>query len=707
MMKIYEFASIQITGFLWLILLSALCPTEAWSFSNTPMHHDLRIELEPSSKFAKIKDTVQLKLFQANCDSFALYLHADLKLGQHQVPTGWQLIASHHQIKATRLVKFEIIKSNSIPCPETLPIELEYSGVLFDPDNGDTTGFIFSGASYYYPQVIEHSSRVTFTMQVSIPEPWQVVSQGQRTKISAGKRIISWKSLRPAEEIYLIGNRFHIYGSEHKGLPLYAYLLQKDDELAQRYLETAKGYIDFYSRLIGPYPYEKFALVENSRQTGYGMPSFTLMGSRIIRFPFILHTSYPHEILHNWWGNGVFPKMKQGNWSEGLTAYLADHLLLELKGKGASYRFQEMMKFSNYVNEENDFSLSEFAYRDSMASQAIGYAKLLMVFHMLRTQVGDDNFLKGLKKFYATYKYRYAGYEDIRRTFEEVSGQNLSKFFEQWVQRKGAPEISLKGASYVVNKARYDLMITVAQVSPAFRLRLPVAIWTNGSAVGEIHYIDLDAELQEFKFQLAEEPVAVRLDPYNDVFRLPGHEEAPASLAKTYGAQNTTALMPEGETLGYQKFAQAVTERILTSKGDTPLPEGSLWVFGRNSPLKELFSAQLKKFEVELDEMGIRFKDKFYPWKNHSFIFTLNRTDQNKETMTWIIAGNKESIPGLMRKLPHYGKYGYLVFEGLAPDNREKGIWPTDPAGLQKIFSNGHPRLLPEQKPLVSFKPFS
>ena len=75
--------------------------------------------------------------------------------------------------------------------------------------------------------------------------------------------------------------------------------------------------------------------------------------------------------------------------------------------------------------------------------------------------------------------------------------------------------------------------------------------------------------------------------------------------------------------------------------------------------------------------------------------------------MTWVIVGNKESIPGLMRKLPHYGKYGYLVFEGDAPDNRNKGTWPSNPAGLQKVFQEGVPRLLPEQTPLVAFKPFS
>ena len=686
-----------------LVLLLALTATPVWSASANPIHHKLQIELDPSTRFAKIEDTVQFKNLHGNCETF--YLHPDLKLAQ--VPAGWQIKPSGNR----ELLKIEFIKSTSTHCPETLT--LNYSGVLHDPslgseDSTDSSGFFFSGESYFYPQIKRPFSRVTFEMQVSLPEPWQAVSQGQRSEQSGTRRIVSWRSSRPSEEIYLIGNRFHIYEADHNGLSLHAFLLKEEDGLASKYLETAKGYIDFYSRLIGPYPYEKFALIENSRQTGYGMPSFTLMGSRIIRFPFILHSSYPHEILHNWWGNGVFPDLEKGNWSEGLTAYLADHLLLELKGKGAPYRFQEMMKFSNYVNEGNDFPLSKFSYRASMASQAIGYAKLLMVFHMLRTEVGDEIFLKGLKQFYESYKYRYAGYEDMRKNFEEVSGQNLGQFFKQWTQRKGAPEIRLKQASYVSLKDRYDLKLSVEQSDPAFKLTLPVAIWTTGSPVGEIHILKLDTETQNFSIQLSAEPVAVRLDPYNDVFRRLGADEVPSSLSQTYGAQTVTVLLAKKENLDYLEFAQLVAEpqNIFIGDEKASYPEGSLWVFGQNHPLRKTFIAQLKKLGVEVDEKGVEFSDRSFPWEDHSFVFTLPRTDQEKGTMTWVVAGNAKSIPGLMRKLPHYGKYGYLVFEGSAPENRDKGIWPSNPVAMQKIFKDESQRSLPKQKPLVSFKPF-
>ena len=122
-------------------------------------------------------------------------------------------------------------------------------------------------------------------------------------------------------------------------------------QLAALYLDLMGGYIDHYSRLIGNYPYAKFAVVENRWQTGFGMPSFTLLGSRVLRLPFIPYTSLPHEILHNWWGNGVWIDYENGNWSEGLTAYLADHWMKERRGKGSQYRLKALQRYSNFAAE--------------------------------------------------------------------------------------------------------------------------------------------------------------------------------------------------------------------------------------------------------------------------------------------------------------------------------------------------------------------
>ena len=157
---------------------------------------------------------------------------------------------------------------------------------------------------------------------------------------------------------------------------------------------------------FGPYPYSKFALVENFWETGYGMPSFTLLGEQVIRFPFILHSSYPHELLHNWWGNGVFVDFAGGNWCEGLTAYLADHLIAEQRGQGADHRRAILQRVTDYVTPENDFPLTRFVSRHNAVTEAVGYGKTAMAFNMLREKVGDAQFIKALQEFYRDNRFR-------------------------------------------------------------------------------------------------------------------------------------------------------------------------------------------------------------------------------------------------------------------------------------------------------------
>ena len=161
------------------------------------------------------------------------------------------------------------------------------------------------------------------------------------------------------------------------------------------------------------------------------MPSFTLLGSQIIRFPFIIYTSYPHEILHNWWGNGVYVDYREGNWSEGLTAYLSDHLVKVQQHQGAAYRRELLQKYADFVSGAKDFPLSEFTARESQASEAVGYGKALMFFHMLHRRLGDEAFVKALRLFYKDNVYKAADYDDLQRAFESVAHEDLTPIFRQ------------------------------------------------------------------------------------------------------------------------------------------------------------------------------------------------------------------------------------------------------------------------------------
>ncbi len=84
-----------------------------------------------------------------------------------------------------------------------------------------------------------------------------------------------------------------------------------------------------YSDWIGEYPFDGFSVVASPLPTGFGMPTLTYLGAQVIRLPFIRDTSLGHEVLHNWWGNSVYPDYARGNWAEGLTTFMADYAYKE------------------------------------------------------------------------------------------------------------------------------------------------------------------------------------------------------------------------------------------------------------------------------------------------------------------------------------------------------------------------------------------
>ncbi len=273
-------------------------------------------------------------------------------------------------------------------------------------------GVYLAGDGFWYPQL--NRALIGARVSVSMPEGWQVIAPGNgRARDTDGQA--RWNVEGGLDELTLVGGPLLEYREKAGAIDALVYLRTKDDALAAKYLEATARNLEMYRGLIGTYPYEKFALVENFWETGYGMPSFTLLGPQIIRFPFILTSSYPHEILHNWWGNGVFVDYASGNWCEGLTAYLADHLYKEQQSQGAEYRRDTLKKYRDFVKEGRDFPLTEFRSRHSAATEAVGYGKALMTFHMARRQVGDEAYVRGLQRFYREQRNKRATFDDLAR----------------------------------------------------------------------------------------------------------------------------------------------------------------------------------------------------------------------------------------------------------------------------------------------------
>src|SRR5690606_41289426 len=98
--------------------------------------------------------------------------------------------------------------------------------------------------------------------------------------------------------------------------------------------------------------------------------------------------------------------------------------------------------YRSCVDDDVDFPLSAFTSRNSAASQAVGYGKTLMLWHMLRLELGDELFLQGLRELYAQRRFTRTSFDDIAFLFSEIASRDLRPFFRQWVQRSRAPVLS-------------------------------------------------------------------------------------------------------------------------------------------------------------------------------------------------------------------------------------------------------------------------
>lgn len=563
----------------------------------------------------------------------------------------------------------------------------EYArGFSVSPGIIDERGIYLAGSTQWIPMF--DNEHITFELTTILPETWSVVSQGTRTsdKIENGKRIISWNSPEPMEEVYLIAAEFHEYHMSAGATDVMAFLRTPDETLANKYLETTAQYLEMYRKLVGLYPFSKFALVENFWETGYGMPSFTLLGEQIIRFPFILHSSYPHELLHNYWGNSVYVDFKTGNWCEGLTAYMADQLIAEQRGQGDEYRRTTLQKFTDYVTPSNDFPLKEFISRYDAPSEAIGYGKTMMVFNMLREKVGDELFVRGFQKFYRDNKFKTASFDDIRIAFESVTGENLNLFFDQWINRKGAPALNL--SDVYVNQAAdgYNLQFTLKQVQDddAFVLDVPIAVYFESKV--ELQQFEITSKEQSYEMVFSEHPLMIQVDPQFNVFRKLHYNEIPPSLSKIFGSEKLLILLPskaDESSMNYYKgladtWSMDATKNIEVKFDNelTELPaDVSTWIFGKDNVFTQIISDAVKDYDAELTEDFVRFGKTSFEADKNSYIVSVRHPKNPDAVLVMLSSDNKNAAEGLARKLPHYGKYSYLVFEGDEPANIAKGEW--------------------------------
>jgi len=498
-----------------------------------------------------------------------------------------------------------------------------------------------------------------------LPAGYEAVSESEsmsRTQ-SGGSVVFAFDFPHPLDSLSLVASdRFEVLKERQGNIEVFTYFLKEDRALAASYLEQAKNYLALYEKMLTPYPFKRFSVVENVLPTGYSLPTFTLLGQDVVRLPFIIETSLGHEILHQWFGNSVYVDGSQGNWAEGLTAYLADHWYDELKGKGWEHRKQLLLNYGAYVRETDDFPLKDFQSRMDLASRSVGYGKAALVFHQLRKQAGDEKFFAALRAFIRDRQFQEGSWSDIRAAFERETGMDLKPFFVQMLAGRGLPDIRVENPSMKRNGSSYELAFDVKRKNSALPAELAVEIaFLRGGSKEE--RIVIDSDRKHISFTLDKEPSTAVIDRDYDLVRILTPDETPPLIAAITGATDPLVVLPLSERSRYEAAIKGLTEkggevREAGAVKDSDLRKSAVVILGRDNPVAERLFGSL-----DLPAAGFSIEVRKNPWDLRMPVAVVNSPSASETAAAF-------------GKIYHYGKYSSLSFEN--GRNRAKSTATAD-----------------------------
>lgn len=437
--------------------------------------------------------------------------------------------------------------------------------------------------------------------------------------------------------------------------------------LSASYLDDSARYIERYSRLIGDYPFGMFSVVASPTPTGFGMPSLTYLGREVIRLPFIRASSLGHEVLHNWFGNGIAADWASGNWSEGLTTYLADYAYKEDEGEDAAREMRlSWLRDLAAVPPGEDTALRDFTSRRHGISSIVGYNKSAMVFLMLKDAIGRDAFERGLRLLWQRHRFRAAAWSDLESAFAAAAGRPLRDFFRPWVERPGAPVLRLEAAE----RAGGALKLRIAQTGSQ-ALRVPLRLIRGDR--GEMRWIETGPGTRTITLAADAGVEAVELDPDYRVWRRVDIALLPPILRETFVAPRARAVLA-GDDPELRAAALSLAARVLDTrpeKLETQLPPADAILLLGLAPTVDAWLAR-HGLPPRPRQLSAQAGGSAQVWAGR---------DAGGRSYAVISAPNAAAFKALERALPHYGRQSWLVFDGGRA--AEKGVWPPHAAAVR------------------------
>lgn len=375
-------------------------------------------------------------------------------------------------------------------------------------------------ARYWFPSFDTPDDKATAEFLVTAPDRYDVIANGklvETTSLQNGRRLTHWSETVPIPTYCMVVGvtEFSIlHAGVAEGISLDYYLYPKDRDRGVKDYGRALQMLEFYSNLIGPYPYEKLALVESSTRFG-GMEnsSSIFFDERAYNGSGHLESTVAHEIAHQWFGDSVTEAEWHHLWlSEGFATYFGRLFFERADGRD---KFVQLMLADKQSYLEEYSADPRPIYDQSISDlfkllNANNYQKGGWVLHMLRHIMGDERFFAGIRDYYRTYRDRNALTSDFEKVMEFHAGRSLDWFFHQWIYEPGYP---VYDATWQWDESGKAVRLHVVQKQPQTVFRMPLDVEISVAGKNRRESIEVNDRDQWFSFKADSKPQHVALDP--------------------------------------------------------------------------------------------------------------------------------------------------------------------------------------------------
>ncbi len=322
-------------------------------------------------------------------------------------------------------------------------------GMLFR-NNGVFTLSVPDAARQWWPCYDHPWDKALVDLHITMRSDWKVAANGLRDSIvdnGNGTSTTHWLGQHPMTT-YLVcvtAGPYVEFPQTAGDIPILNFVTQGQYNNALIDLANLPDMILYFSEVFGDYPFEKYgnATVNMSTFGAMEHQTMTTLGNYIINGTGSQQLVVAHELAHQWFGNAVSFLTYKDVWlSEGFATY-SEHLWVDkLLGWQEACDYVATSYHQYYKSWENSNGPQVIYDPDfNRYYTPTVYEKAASVLHMLRLKMGNQAFFELLQTWFETYKHQNAVTSEFKAMAEQISGQDLGQFFDQWIFGSGIPSV--------------------------------------------------------------------------------------------------------------------------------------------------------------------------------------------------------------------------------------------------------------------------